>query len=402
MFNARSSSYFPKSQRGFALLGLTVGLASASLAAVKTHSVNSQPTPERDIRLFVGIDIKALWQDEFATVTDYTNQRARLDAPNRPALPTSRLERVQFIHATKLSSNPLEFSEVETEFAKGTAKDLGEWMRRQSALQSYADDQVNILNQGVAASAGKPSGEQVQPDGSVVDFGDPTGDAVQNLNNFTTNFGDLTNPGARAGDSDDWNEGEHDALIIKTSISSPHAVADAYVVGIVRIKTREDGPSDVVFFQEIGSLGPTAKKLHIRKDNMSTGFELVDIDLHVYREGQELVSNQSPKQFALTRDEALEYLALERVSGNRGMTLPAKPAWSLAPSALLASERPGDFDFPLTVHVDAKGHVIKIDETSIVPGRIGEIINDLMFMPAIENGVAVSSQAQVNLRDFFQ
>ena len=402
MFNARSSSYFPKSQRGFALLGLTVGLASASLAAVKTHSVNSQPTPERDIRLFVGIDIKALWQDEFATVTDYTNQRARLDAPSRPALPTSRLERVQFIHATKLSSNPLEFSEVETEFAKGTAKDLGEWMRRQSALQSYADDQVNILNQGVAASAGKPSGEQVQPDGSVVDFGDPTGDAVQNLNNFTTNFGDLTNPGARAGDSDDWNEGEHDALIIKTSISSPHAVADAYVVGIVRIKTREGGPSDVVFFQEIGSLGPTAKKLHIRKDNMSTGFELVVIDLHVYREGQELVSNQSPKQFALTRDEALEYLALERVSGNRGMTLPAKPAWSLAPSALLASERPGDFDFPLTVHVDAKGHVIKIDETSIVPGRIGEIINDLMFMPAIENGVAVSSQAQVNLRDFFQ
>ena len=402
MFNARSSSYFPKSQRGFALLGLTVGLASASLAAVKTHSVNSQPTPERDIRLFVGIDIKALWQDEFATVTDYTNQRARLDASNRPALPTSRLERVQFIHATKLSSNPLEFSEVETEFAKGTAQDLGEWMRRQSALQSYADDQVNILNQGVAASAGKPSGEQVQPDGSVVDFGDPTGDAVQNLNNFTTNFGDLTNPGARAGDSDDWNEGEHDALIIKTSISSPHAVADAYVVGIVRIKTREGGPSDVVFFQEIGSLGPTAKKLHIRKDNMSTGFELVDIDLHVYREGQELVSNQSPKQFALTRDEALEYLALERVSGNRGMTLPAKPAWSLAPSALLASERPGDFDFPLTVHVDAKGHVIKIDETSIVPGQIGEIINDLMFMPAIENGVAVSSQAQVNLRDFFQ
>ena len=402
MFNARSSSYFPKSQRGFALLGLTVGLASASLAAVKTHSVNSQPTPERDIRLFVGIDIKALWQDEFATVTDYTNQRARLDAPSRPALPTSRLERVQFIHATKLSSNPLEFSEVETEFAKGTAQDLGEWMRRQSALQSYADDQVNILNQGVAASAGKPSGEQVQPDGSVVDFGDPTGDAVQNLNNFTTNFGDLTNPGARAGDSDDWNEGEHDALIIKTSISSPHAVADAYVVGIVRIKTREGGPSDVVFFQEIGSLGPTAKKLHIRKDNMPTGFELVDIDLHVYREGQELVSNQSPKQFALTRDEALEYLALERVSGNRGMTLPAKPAWSLAPSALLASERPGDFDFPLTVHVDAKGHVIKIDETSIVPGQIGEIINDLMFMPAIENGVAVSSQAQVNLRDFFQ
>lgn len=317
-------------------------------------------------------------------------------------MPTSRLERVQFIHATKLSSNPLEFGEIETEFAKGNAQELGEWMRRQAALQSYSDDQVNILNQGVASSFGKPSGEQVQPDGSVVDFGDPTGNAVQNLNNFTANFGELTNPGAHAGEADSWNVGEHDSLIIKTSIRSSHEVADAYVVGIVQIKSREDGPSDVVFFQEIGTLGLTAKKVHIRKDNMPSGFELVDIKLHVYREGQELVSDLSEKQFALTRDEALEYLALERVSSNRGKTLPAEPAWSLAPSALLASERPRDFDFSLTVHVDAKGRVIKIDETSIVPGQIGEIINDLMFMPAIENGVAVSSQAQVNLRDFFQ
>lgn len=379
-----------------------MGLASATLAAVKTRSVNSQPSPEREIRLFVGIDIKALWQDEFATVTDYTNQRARLDAPDRPALPTSRLERVQFIHATKLSSNPLEFGEVETEFAKGTAQEMGEWMRRQSTLQSYSDDQVNILNHEVASSLGAPSGEQVQPDGSVVDFGDPSGDAAQNLSNFTANFGDLSNPGAHSDEANAWNKGEHNALIIKTSIRSPHPVADAYVVGIIRIKTREDGQSDVVFFQEVGTLGPTAKKVNIRKDNMPTGFEVVDIKLHVYREGQELVSDLSEKQFALTRNEALEYLALERISSNRGKTLPAEPAWSLAPSALLASERPRDFDFPLTVHVDAKGRVIKIDETSIVPGQIGEIINDLMFMPAIENGVAVSSQTQVNLRDFFQ
>ena len=82
--------------------------------------------------------------------------------------------------------------------------------------------------------------------------------------------------------------------------------------------------------------------------------------------------------------------------------MPAEPAWSLAPAELLASEQPNEFDFPLTVHVDAKGHVTRVDESTIVPGQISQIVGDLMFFPATENGAAIASVAQINLRDFFR
>ncbi|MDB4473783.1 hypothetical protein N9023_02155 [Opitutaceae bacterium] len=396
-----------QAKRRLALLGLILpGLGLTMAAAPETpvtspHSVASRPTPAKDFRLFVGIDIKAFWGDDFATVTDFVNDRARLDSPDRPALPLNRLERVGFEHSTKLSRNSIEISEIETELASGTDSDVQESMRRQSTLQSYADDQIDILNQNVAESFGKPSGEQVQPDGSVVDFGDPSGDAVMNLNNFTANYSSMANPAFHTSNLDATADGKHNALIIKTTISSPQPIADAYLVGLVRVSTLAEGLKNVIFFRDLGSIDSTPKPLRIRKDNMPEGFELKDIDLHVYREGQEIASGLSEKQFALTREEALEYLTLARISSNRGKTLPAEPAWSLAPSELLASQRPKDFDFPLTVHVDAKGRVIRVDESTIVPGQISQIVGELMFFPAIKNGAAIESVAQVNLRDFF-
>ena len=74
----------------------------------------------------------------------------------------------------------------------------------------------------------------------------------------------------------------------------------------------------------------------------------------------------------------------------------------MAPSELLASKRPKDFDFPLTLDIDAKGRVTRVDESTIVPGQISQIVGELMFFPAIENRAAIASMAQVNLRDFFR
>ncbi len=126
-----------------------VAMLGSLLADTSRPEIQSRSMPEREFRLFVGIDIKAHWQEEFATVTDFVNERARLDSPDRPALPLSRLERVQFIHSTKLSRSAIAFGEIETDVAWGTQQEAGDWMRRQAALQSYSDDQVDILNNAV-------------------------------------------------------------------------------------------------------------------------------------------------------------------------------------------------------------------------------------------------------------
>lgn len=383
-------------------VGILLGAFSGLPGAAETKSITSRPTPEKEFRLFVGIDVKVMHDEEFVTVSDFVNDRAHLDIEEAPQLPLHLLQNIKFVHATKLSRNPISIGEIETEETWGKETDAGDWMRQQAALQGYGSDQVDMLNQNVADAIGKPSGVVTNPDGSTVDLGDPLGEALDAQQAFTTQNSQLMNSDFYADRVQGQQSGGHDALIIHTTLSSPVPVVGAYVVGVTRVRTDQQGVTDVVFFRELDSLGPEPRKIRIRQDDMPRGFEIQSIDLHVYREGQELVSDQSEKQFALTRDEALEYLALDRISSHRGETLPAEPAWALAPAALFASDRPREFDFPLSVHVDAKGRVTKVDESVVVPGQIAEVVSDLMFLPAIENGRAVESVAQINLRDFFR
>ena len=383
-------------------VGILLGAFSGLPGAAETKSITSRPSPEKAFRLFVGIDVKVMHDEEFVTVTDFVNQRAHLDTKRSPEMPLHLLQNIKFVHATKLSRNPISIGDIETEFAWGTEADAGDWMRQQAALQGYGADQIDLLNQSVANAVGKPSGVETLPDGSTIDHGDPLGDALNAQQAFTTQNSQLMNSDFYADRVQGQEGGGHNALIIETTISSPVPIASAYLVGVTRVRTDLEGVNDVVFFREIGSLGPDPRNIRIRQDDMPRGFEVQKIDLHVYREGQELVSDQSEKQFALTRDEALEYLTLDRISSRRGETLPAEPAWALAPAALFASDRPRDFDFPLSVHVDAKGRVTKVDESVVVPGQIADVVSDLMFLPAIENGMAVDSIAQINLSDFFR
>jgi hypothetical protein len=376
--------------------------AAPDRSTSKPRSVASRPSPAKDFRLFVGIDVKAFWGGDFATVTDYVNDRARLDSPNQPALPVNRLERVRFQHATKLSRNVIAIGDVKTEFAYGAEQDLGDWMRQQISVQTATQDQTDLIVDNLGKASNVLSESRLSGDRTSFVANSPMTAQVKKFNNLQDQNNALERSGKTQEEAAGLNRGNHDALIVTAEVSSPVPVADAYLVVLAQIRTEEKISQDVIFFRYIGTLGPKSKPLRIRKDNMPPGFELLDLDLHIYREGQEIANELSEKQFALTREEALEYLTLERISSNRGKTLPAEPAWSLAPAELLASEQPNEFDFPLTVHVDAKGHVTRVDESTIVPGQISQIVGDLMFFPATENGAAIASVAQINLRDFFR
>lgn len=377
-----------------------VGPASAQSPAAP-RSISSRPSPERNYRLFVGVDLKVMNKSELRNVSDFENQRIRLEGDTQIA--PRDLGQVQFVHNTKLGQHPITVAEFDyLRSFTVEADDQLEAMKKQNSMQMYNQDRIQQLELSVISAA------QFGPDGPIDIGGGKTimppdlNLAVNNFESFeqnnalTNDLEFLTRKGGKSGDD------EFNTIVVRANISCPVPLVDTYAVGIARILTPDHKTKDVIFFEDVGDIGPEPRGIMIQKQGLPLGFELQDLKLHIYREGQELVSDQSEKQFALTRDEALEYIALERVSSNRRKTLPAEPAWSLVPASLLASDRPENFDFPLTVHVDARGRVTAIDESSIVPGHIGAIINELLFLPAIENGVAIPSQTQVNLRDFFR
>lgn len=394
-----NSSCFLKS-----LLGLSIGVSLAGLeATAQPRSVSSRSAPEREFRLFVGVDLKVMDEGEMHAITDFDKRRAILEGPEKKQIEDRDLKSIQFIPTTKLSRRPLTIADIDVRRGYSTSQDKKmESMISQNNLQTYSQDRLQQLELSViSAAAFGPSGPIEAPDGTVVD--------VPDVRNATDALQDFQNQNAITTDDEFFTQkdGEDDpdqynAIMIKAQVSSPVPVADTYAVCIARIRTNESRSSDVIIFHEIGQLTPEPRTIDIQKPGLPPGFEVLEVDIHVFCEGQELVSDQSEKQFALTRDEAIEYLVLERTSTHRGKTLPAEPAWSLAPPALLSSDGPDHLDIPLTVHVDERGRVTKIDESTIVPDHIAGIVSDLFFLPALHEGTAVPSVTQVNLSNFFR
>lgn len=393
--------FFRHSTLVVGLLGLTMGGVAAADAEGKPPAISSRPAPERLYRLFVGVDLKVVDKTKLRTVSDFENRRIKLEGKSEIA--ERDLGKIQFVHSTKLGHRPISVTHFNFERTiTATTDERLKALQNQNSLQTYNQDRIQQLELSVISSAAfGPEGPIEIGEGKSV-MPEGINNAVNNFENHEQNYNLATDSEFFSGQATQEHNDKFNSIVINATVSSPVPLVETYAVGLARIYTPSDGPKDVVFFDHIGRIGPEPRNIVITKPGLPLGFEIQDLKLHVYREGQELVSDLSEKQFALTRDEALEYLTLERISSHRGETLPAKPAWSLAPTALLASERPADFDFPLTVHVDAKGRVIKVDETTVVPGQITEIVDELMFLPAIDSGVAVPSVVHVNLRDFFQ
>ncbi len=136
------------------------------------------------------------------------------------------------------------------------------------------------------------------------------------------------------------------AMLITAEISSPVHIDDACIVGVATISTDESPEEQVLFFNRVGALGKKSRRIRIIKQGLPAEFKVRDVEIHVYRNGQELVSNQSSKQYSLTQDQVHESLTIERVSRNRGKTIDPEPAWSLAPPELFASTKEREFDYP--------------------------------------------------------
>jgi hypothetical protein len=126
-----------------------------------------------------------------------------------------------------------------------------------------------------------------------------------------------------------------------------------------------------------------------------------DVEIHVFSHGEELVSNESAKQFAITEDQVRQYLVLLHIEENPQYTLPAAPVWSLAPPELLAAKKPENYDHPCYLRINEEGRVIQVENAAELPEHVREIVAQMFFVPALYEGEPVASTITFNPREFF-
>lgn len=370
------------------------------------RSVNSRSVAPREHHLFVGAELFVRQGKDLVTVDRIKGDSARLDTELPEYVPLRKTSGLHWRMVTKVSGVKAEIADFDTApFSSQELRDFAE----QASTQNYLDGQQNMMNASQSEMMERGAELSAAAQSDDPDVRNP---AQAELATLELDMADLSDSMA-AIDSmmestqlGDFGGGAlgypPDALEISFRISSPTPIADAYVFISIRVE-REGKISDTSFYRHLSNIGPKPRKVRFSREGFPTGFEIKGTKVYLFSYGEEIATNLSEKHYQLTYDEAREFLHLSHLGENRRETVPAKPAWSLAPKPLLATKDHQSFDFPLQIDLDAAGKVVAIsDNGSIVPEHVRSLINELTFFPALENGTPVASSIVINPADFYK
>ncbi len=98
-------------------------------------------------------------------------------------------------------------------------------------------------------------------------------------------------------------EGMFDAMDVRFEISSAVPVKNPYVVFLGQYREKDAKPGVVanwVYAQALQPLTAETKKIHIERGGFPRGFEMLELQVHLYEHGREIATDVAPKRVPLT------------------------------------------------------------------------------------------------------
>ena len=201
--------------------------------------------------------------------------------------------------------------------------------------------------------------------------------------------------------------GNHDAMEVSFTISSPVELDDPYLVILFKFLDRDAKPGDegmLIYAKALDPIGPNPKYLRVREGGMPVGFKYLDCQVHIYNHGQEVATNLASNRVDLSRDEAREYILVQHLGTNRGVTLPASAVRGTLPRPRRAELSLDQMNRTAYVKVSPDAQVLGVyqDETCqlvLEDERYVAVIGEIFFKPALDRGKPVEGVARLRLGD---
>jgi hypothetical protein len=365
--------------------------------------------------LFVGVELFTAHAEGVAEVRGIVRNRAVLRLPDGREELTRQDNGFKWRMNPKVSGFAAEITELSTDRAYAPYSDPErQKIGQQMSLMNYYADEMSRAEHGLRtmeqrmaaaeAAANNPFNTESQSfEDSAAGIEMNTMQQYQAANDAMSNFQRSSLFDNSRGGEDDP-DAEYDALEVSFEVSSPVTLPDAYVVVRSRIRPKDEGFMDINFIRSIGPVGPEPRQVRVAQYGLPPAFEHIESKIHLFQHSEEIPTNHSERHLPLTSAEAREYLMMDHLAQNRGDDAEAQVAWSLAPTSLRSLTTPDTVDFDVLVEVDESGELIAIknDNGSIVPGHVREILPDLIYLPALQEGRPVTSTTVVNLADYFR
>jgi hypothetical protein len=207
---------------------------------------------------------------------------------------------------------------------------------------------------------------------------------------------------ARLAAESDMKQELFDAVEVHFELSSSFYLTKPYVVVMTRFHTRDDRPGvarNAVFAKALEPIGSKPEKIDLLHGGFPLGFEIEELQVHVYNDGQEVPTEIAQKRVPLTRDEAFEYLKIDYFRGHKHETVLASPA--VGRPAPVDIERLGPKRLAATfyVKVDKDGRPLGtyIDEDCTQPAdpMVAGFAGEIRFFPALDEGKPVAGVAHL-------
>jgi len=209
---------------------------------------------------------------------------------------------------------------------------------------------------------------------------------------------------ARLAAENDMQQELFDAVEVRFEVASSSFLEKPYVVVITRFHAREDKPGvarNAVYAKALESIGTKPTKVELLHGGFPLGFEIEELQVHLYNDGREIPTDVSQKRVPLSRDEAFEYLKIDYFRGHKADTVPATPAVGRPDRQELARLGPKLADAVYYVKVDREGRPggVFADEECSQPAdtAAAALAGAVRYYPALENGKTVDGVAHLVL-----
>ncbi len=385
-------------------------LVAAPLAAQpKPRVVTSKAAPERTHQLFVGVDLFVPNGLEMMQVRNIEGRTALVASEAGQLEEIERTSGFRWKLVPKVSNQDAAIADLEYETTYSPASDpYKQWVGRQTNIMNYQQDQAMMTELRAVGASSVVMAPSPDGDGMVVandqDVRPELMNALQSGLSEQAMLTDMTSPDTASKEIHNRGESQgHDAVELRFSVSAPSTMSHAYCVALARVRLPNGTIDDVNFYKPIGEIGPRPRKITMLQTGIPPDSEILEVKLHLFNSGKELATNLSEKRFELTEEEARQYLLLDHTANHRGETLPACAVWELAPPELKAAPSSAPLDQPILVKIDAQGQFVGFaSDDQIVSAAQRDIIKNLVYLPALEDGQAIESTVAVNLADYFR
>ncbi len=200
-------------------------------------------------------------------------------------------------------------------------------------------------------------------------------------------------------------EGSFDAMDVKFKVSAPRALVRPFVVFVAQYRPPGAKPGQIanwIYARALKPVGRTPTEVQVEQGGFPPGFELQEFQIHLYDQGEEIVTNLSPKRVDLTTGEARQYVLAEYIGSHKGATLPAAPAMGHLPEDFPQRLAKGDLREVVYVKVAADGRPLESFRDRACSQKfddpyVNDVVARLFFKPALAEGRPVESVTALDL-----